>query len=589
MGVEETLRARMGQALDRLVARGVLPAEPVASVRINVEPPRRGGDGDLATNAAMVLAKDAGMPPRDLAERIREQLLEVAGREVQAVTVAGPGFLNVLLRPCAFHDVMHEVLSAGDAYGRGRAATRERVNVEFVSANPTGPLLISHGRGAVVGDAVARLLEATGHRVTREYYINDFGNQVRLLGESVRAAAAGSEPPEGGYGGAYVSELADFLKQHRPELLEDAARSQLVRECILLMLEGVPGAELTGIRPTLAALGVEFDVWTSEEGLHRWGRVGRTIDELRARERLHTGSDGAVFFVTGEADDKDRVVVKSDGTTTYFVSDIAYHDDKIARGFERMIDVWGADHHGYVARLRSAIEALSHPADRFEVLLYQLVSLVRDGKEVRLGKRLGNLITLQEVTEEIDAAVGNPHAGRDALRFFFLARRVDTPIVLDVDLAKRQEHENPVYYIQYGHARLCSIKRKAHEKFGLRLGTFSEELAATVIHPLELGMLAQLGRFPAVVEEAAALREPHKLVHYLQALAMDFQSYYTRLGSVDPILPRDSDLTPGWEERWDRDRTLGRLMWVEAIRTVYRAGLELLGIDAPERMQREES
>jgi len=588
MGLEERLRARLGAALDELVADGRLDRDAVRDARINVEPPRRGGSGDLATNAAMVLAKAARQNPRQLAEQIQERLLRVGADDVAEVEVAGPGFLNIKLTRGAFAAILQEVLASGADYGRAPSGSRQRVNLEFVSANPTGPLLISHGRGAVIGDAVGRLLEATGHRVTREYYINDFGNQVRLLGESVRRAAAGEEPPEGGYGGFYVTLLASWVQQNRPELLESSAAEELKRQCILLMLEGIPGADLQGIRPALAALGVEFDVWTSEESLHRWGRVRRTLDQLRRLERLSTGEDGAVFFVTGDEDEKDRVVTKSDGSTTYFASDIAYHDEKFGRGFEALINVWGADHHGYVPRLRSAIEALGHPADRFEVLLYQLVSLVRDGREVRMGKRLGNLITLQEVTEEIDAAVRNPHAGRDALRFFYLSRRVDTPIVLDVELAKKQRQDNPVYYIQYGYARLCSILRKAREKFGWEVPPVSERLALGLQHPLELDLLAQLGRFPAVIEESAIGREPQKLVAYLQSIATSFQSYYTQLGCSDPILPRDSDLTEGWQERWNLDQTLARLLWVEAIRTVYAGGLSLLGIDAPERMRRED-
>ena len=588
MGLEERLRARLGVALDELVTEGRLDRDAVRAARINVEPPRKGGSGDLATNAAMVLAKAARQNPRQLAERLRECLLRVGADDVSEVEVAGPGFLNIKLTPSAFAAVLQQVLAAGADYGRAPSGSRQRVNLEFVSANPTGPLLISHGRGAVIGDAVARLLEATGHRVTREYYINDFGNQVRLLGESVRRVAAGEEPPEGGYGGFYVTLLAEWIRDQHPELLDADAAEELKRQCILLMLEGIPGADLQGIRPALAALGVEFDVWASEESLHRWGRVRRTLEELRRRERLSTGEDGALFFVTGDEDDKDRVVTKSDGSTTYFASDIAYHDEKFGRGFEGLINVWGADHHGYVPRLRSAIEALGHPADRFEVLLYQLVSLVRDGKEVRMGKRLGNLITLQEVMEEIDAAVRNPHAGRDALRFFYLSRRVDTPIVLDVELAKKQRQDNPVYYIQYGHARLCSILRKARDKFGWEVPSYSVRLAAGLQHPLELDLVAQLGRFPAVVDEAGLSREPQKLVAFLQFIATSFQSYYTQLGCSDPILPRDSDLTDGWQERWNLDCTLARLLWVEAIRTVYAGGLKLLGIDAPERMRRED-
>ena len=587
MGLEEQLRGHMDEALEALASAGELDPALVQGAGYNVEPPRRGGSGDLASNVALVLGKPAKKNPRELGERIAERLRECP--DVREVDVAGPGFLNVGFHPPAFHRVLEEVLGSGRAYGRAPAATGERVNVEFVSANPTGPLLVSHGRGAVVGDAIARLLEATGHRVTREYYINYFGNQVRLLAHSVRAARAGKPPPEGGYGGDYVKELAAAIQKHHPALLEPDAEGELMRQCVTLMLDGMPDSELAGIRPILRRMGIEFDVWTSEESLHRWGRVGRTLAELEDKGRLSQTDDGATVFVTGDEDEKDRVVRKRDGNFTYFASDIAYHDDKITRGFERMIDVWGADHHGYIARLKSAIEALGHDAERFEVLLFQLVSLMRDGKPYRMGKRLGNLITLQEIIDEIDEAVGNPHAGRDALRFFYLSRRVDTPIVLDIELAKKQESENPVFYIQYGHARLCSIQRRAKEKLGLGTPRYSARLAARVDHPLELKLLAELGRYPAVLAEAAVGRDPHRMVFYLQGIAQAFQSYYTQLRTEkDAILPSARQMAEsGWEADWDREKTLGRLLWVDAIRTVYRSGLELLGLEAPERMTRE--
>jgi arginyl-tRNA synthetase len=586
MGLEEQLRALLGSALDELSAVGALDSVAVAQARINVEPPRKGGSGDLATNAALVLAKPAKLNPRELAGRIGEKLR--AADEVRAVEVAGPGFLNVTFEPVAFHRVLDEIIAEGATYGRARAASKSRVNVEFVSANPTGPLLVSHGRGAVVGDVVARLLEAAGHRVTREYYVNDFGNQVRLLGESVAAVVSGEDPPEGGYGGGYVQELAEWVQAHHPDLLEPDRRDDLKRQCILLMLDGIPGSDLKGIRPMLRDVGIEFDVWTSEEALHRWGRVERTLDALHRADRLSTGSDGAVYFVTGDEDEKDRVVKKSNGDFTYFASDIAYHDDKIQRGFARLINLWGADHHGYVARLRSAIEALGHDPSCYEVLLFQLVKLMRDGKEVRMGKRLGNLITLQEVVEEIDDAVGNPHAGRDALRAFYLLRRMDTSIVLDLDLAKKQEAENPVFYIQYGHARLAAIQRRARDVFGLETPRFSARSAAKVTHPLELEMLARLGRYPAVIADAAEGRDPHKVVFYLNELAQSFHSYFTQTKKEqDTILPLPTQTEePGYADRWDWDKTRGRLLWVDAIKTVYRSGLELLGLEAPERMTR---
>jgi arginyl-tRNA synthetase len=580
MGLEEVLRERLEQALESLIFEGYLPAEDARVAKYSVEPPRKGGSGHVATNLALVLGKPTGKNPRELGQRLADELRRAPA--VTGVEVAGPGFLNVTFAPSAFHTVLEEVLREGTGYGRGRAATGQRINVEFVSANPTGPLLVSHGRGAVLGDAVARLLEAVGHRVTREYYINDFGNQVRLLGQSVAAAARGEEPPEGGYGGFYVRELADWMKSHRAELLEAGREAELERQSVLLMLSGIPGSESLGIRPMLRAVGIEFDVWTSEEGLHRWGKVSQSLADLEQRGRLSHGDDGALFFVTGDEDAKDRVVRRSNGATTYFASDIAYHEDKYARGFDYLLNLWGADHHGYVARLASAIDALGLPAKSFEVLLFQLVKLVRDGKEVRMGKRLGNLITLQEVVEEIDQAVGNPRAGSDALRVFYLARRYDTPIVLDLELAKKQEAENPVFYMQYGYARLCSILARAKERHGLAAPRPRAEWLGKLVHPLELDLLARLGRFPALISEAAEAREPHRIVGYVNELAQAFQSYYTQTGREDPILPKASQST----ESWDWDKTRARLAWVEAIRVVYRSALDLLGVTAPERMVR---
>lgn len=592
MGLEALVRARLRAALLELSEAGKLE-RTLVDASFNVEPPPRGGAGHVATNAALVLAKRAGLAPRGLAESLAESLRRESW--IAAVDVAGPGFVNVTCAPAAFHETLREVARAQRAYGRRPAASRARVNVEFVSANPTGPLLISHGRGAVVGDAIARLLEVTGHRVTREYYVNDFGNQVHLLGLSVVAAHRGEPPPEGGYGGFYVAELASWLGRERSALLAEAsapaasrdATRRLASECVALMLEGIPGSDLKGIRPVLRELGVEFDVWTSEEGLHRTGRVARALDVLRAQGRLEE-RDGAVMFVSGDSDDKDRVVQKSDGEFTYFASDIAYHEDKFARGFERLVDVWGADHHGYIARVRNGVAALGRDGERFEVVLFQLVRLLRDGKPYKMGKRLGNLITIQEVVEEIDQAVGNPHAGRDALRFFYLARRFDTPIDLDVELAKQQRDANPVFYVQYGHARLCSVLRRAEERFGLGVPAYSESLAARIVHPMELELLAQLGRYPEVVLGAAEEREPHRLIGFLQELARAFQSYYTQQKLArDTVLPLPSHTeVAGWESAWDWELTRARLLWVDALRAVYRSGLELLGMDAHERMDR---
>jgi arginyl-tRNA synthetase len=586
MGIEEKLRSSIQVVLGDFVRAGTLAADAVKGASFTVGRPKRPEHGDLATNVAMTLAK----PPaaRELALSIADKLREAGA--VQAAEVAGPGFLNVRFPPSAFQDITREILAAGPSYGRAPAATGERVLIEFVSANPTGPLLISHGRGAIAGDALARVLEAVGHRVTREYYVNDFGNQVRLLAASIRAVSRGEPAPEGGYGGAYVKDLADWVKAHAPNLLTppEGADDPLMRVAVTRMLDGVPGSkELPGIKQTLRDIGVAFDVWYSEESLHRWGKVDAALDKLDRGGWL-THQEGALFFKSANLeDDKDRVVKKSDGLYTYFASDIAYHEDKIGRGFDRLINVLGADHHGYVVRVRNALEALGLPKERFEVVLIQLVSLLRDGKPYKMGKRLGNLITVEEIIEEIDQAAGRKGAGADALRYFYLIRRSETAIELDIELAKKSSLDNPVFYIQYGHARLRSILRRAKDVFGLDVPPWSEKLASRLTHPDELAILGHLGTFPRVVREAADERSPHRVLFFIQELAQSFQSYFTRLkNEKDTILPQTPAMTEGWQARWDREKSEARLLWVESIRTVYAAGLALLGISAPDRMVR---
>jgi arginyl-tRNA synthetase len=586
MGIEEHVRGLMGRALAGLVSDGTLPKE-AAAADVSIERPKRPEHGDLATNAALVLQKLAGKPPRELAALLKARL--ETSPDLRAVEIAGPGFLNLRLGPGPFHAVLAEVLAEGAAYGRAAAGTGERVLVEFVSANPTGPLLISHARGAILGDAVASLLEATGHRVVREYYVNDFGNQVRLLGDSVRATLEGKPVPEGGYGAAYVKDLARWVAENAKDALADPDPMVLARVCITRVLDGVPGSELLpGIRRTLSALRVSHDVWVSEEGLHRWGKVSAALADLGRTGHLEE-RDGAVFFRSDrEGDDKDRVVRKSDGLFTYFASDIAYHADKMARGFDRLIDVWGADHHGYVARVRGALAALGLPADRFEVLLYQLVFLLRDGEPVKMGKRLGNIITIEEVLDEIDEAVGRAGAGADAMRYFYLSRRSDTTVELDIEVAKKTSLDNPVIYLQYGYARACSLLARARETFHVEPARPGDPAIARLTEADELAVLARLGRFPAVVREAAALREPHRLVFYLQELSQEFQSWFTRRKD-DPALPQKKHTAAeGWEARWDWDKTRARLAWVEAIRVVYATGLALAGIQALPRMDRVE-
>ena len=586
MGIEEHVRGLIEGVLAGLARDGALPPAVLGAAYV-VDRPKRAEHGDVSTNAPLALQKLAQRPPHEVAELLAAPLRLAAS--VREVTIAGAGFLNLRLTPAPFHAVLADVLAAGAAYGRAPAATGERILLEFVSANPTGPLLISHGRGAILGDAVGTLLEAVGHRVTREYYVNDFGNQVRLLGESVRAMLEGRPAPEGGYGADYVRELATWLGENAKDAVADPDPMALARAAVTRMLDGVPGSSaLPGIKRTLASLGVRHDAWFSEESLHRWGRVSAALIELSKRGYLEE-REGALFFRSeSEGDDKDRVVRKSDGLYTYFASDIAYHADKVARGYDRLIDVLGADHHGYQARVVGALKALGAPADRLEVLLYQLVNLLRDGKPYKMGKRLGNLITIEEVVDEIDEAARRVGAGADALRYFYLSRRSDTTIDLDLEVAKKTSLDNPVFYLQYGYARACSMLTRADAIFhvGAESLRLTPALAARLDQDDELAILATLGRFPALVAEAAALREPHRIVFYAQELSQAFQSYFTRRKD-DPVLPREKHTREtGWEARWDWDKTRARLLWIEAIRAVYGASLRLLGITALPRMVR---
>jgi arginyl-tRNA synthetase len=595
MSLADRVRNAITAALDTMVKAGEIPASAVDGSVWVLERPKRAEHGDLATNVAMALTKRAGKPPRAIAERL---VLALAGNDViAAAEVAGPGFVNLRLRPRVFQDVIAEILREGKGWGRAPAATGERVNIEFVSANPTGPVTVASGRNAVYGDAVARLLEARGHRVTREYYVNDRGNQVRVFAESVRAAALGGEPPEEGYKGAYVTELASWLRGADPSLFEAKEEDDvdaLGRACVTWMLRGVPGSRtLPGIRPSLADLRVHFDVWFSEESLHRWGAVPAVMRQLEDGGFL-ARKDGALFFKApeGAVEDKDRVVQKSDGTWAYFASDVAYFADKIARGYDRLITVLGADHHGYVARVRNALAALGLPQERFEALLYQLVFITKGGEAVKSSKRAGNFVTIDEVMDEIDEAAGRKGAGADALRFFFLSRSANSNVEFDIELAKKKSMDNPVFYVQYGYARLCSIKLRARvlgvEERPTARAAVSLASLETLVHPDELAMSHKLGDFPEVLAEAARQREPHRIVFYVQELARDFQSYFTRLKSEnDPILPPESvRASAGWEASWDFAKTRARLAWIEAIRVTYAEALALVGVSAPERMER---
>jgi arginyl-tRNA synthetase len=567
----------------RSTLEGALLKTGASDVRGNwvVERPKRAEHGDFATNVAMVMTKKLGKPPRAIAESLVKAL---EGNDVIAkADIAGPGFVNLKLHPSAIQSALREM-------GAPTMKGGERINVEFVSANPTGPIVVAAARNAIFGDAIARLLEATGHRVTREYYINDFGNQIKLFAASVRAVHDKKPRSEEMYQGAYIEEIEQYLAKRAPDpFAQDDA--ELARTCITTMLHGIPGSKmLPGIRRTLHALGIDFDVWFSEESLHRWGNVEVGLEKLKKSGHL-VEKDGATWFVvpgTEGADkeraDKDRVVRKSDGAYTYFASDIAYHADKLSRGYDRLIDVWGADHHGYIPRMKNVLDALGLPTEKFEVVIYQFVNILRGTEVVKSSKRAGNVITAEEVMDEIDEAAGREGAGRDALRFFFLSRSANTTVDFDLDLAKKKSLDNPVFYVQYGHARLASILKKAESIGEGRWNTADDKAWAKLTGDDELAIALHLARWPEVLAEAAQLREPHRIVFYVQELARDFQSYFTR-NKTDPILPQDSvRADAGWADKWDHEKTAARLAWVRAIQAVYASALDVLGISAPDRM-----
>jgi arginyl-tRNA synthetase len=526
---------------------------------ITLERPPREDLGDYSTNAALLLASGLGASPREIAQRLGDELAGRLGSSLERFEVAGPGFLNLFLADKWLRDALDSVLGAGDAFGAGGVMTPARIMVEFVSANPTGPMHVGHARNAAYGDALARVLSFQGHEVAREFYVNDAGSQVRKLGESIHALAHGEPVPEGGYRGAYVEELVDRLAQNGPtdpDALGRAAVEAMVGE----------------MRKALAAFGVrDFDVWAYESELHEGepSPVAHTLAILEQQGRTYR-SDGALWLRTTDyGDDKDRVLVRSTGEHTYFASDIAYHQDKRERGFDRQIDVWGADHHGYVQRMRAAYEALGGDPEELELLIMQLVHLMRSGTRAQMSKRAGEFVTLEDLLAEI---------GVDAARWYLLARSHDTTVDLDLDLAREQSSENPVYYVQYAHARIVSVLAKAGEaRVREALSDVSEasragdrqEQAIGVVHPAERALVKLLLAFPAEVEEAAERRAPHRIATYALELAQGFTTFYRdcRVVGVEPA----------------NVESLRIALCVATLRTIARC-LDLLGVSAPQEM-----
>jgi len=532
-----------------------------------LERPRDAGHGDLSTNLAMVLAKQLKANPRALAQRAIE-MLRIPSEVVSKTEIAGPGFINFWLAEDALASLLATIIEAGGRYGRQTFGAGQRVNVEFVSANPTGPLHVGHGRGAVMGDGIAALLEWTGHAVTREFYINDAGVQIdkvrQSLWERVReAAGVPFSIPEGGYHGEYLKELAIQFLAENPRLRELALKSGGIGpDATMAYNEGLTactGAPLflrMEQELLLKDLRVVFDVWSSEQAVRDAGKVDSALT-LLAQRGLTEERDGALFLKTsGFGDDKDRVLRKSDGSLTYFVPDIAYHIDKHERGFARAIDVWGADHHGYIPRMRAALRALGYGDDFFEVALVQLVKVVKGGEEVRMSKRSGEFVTLRDLIEWV---------GVDATRYFFMMRPGQSPFTFDVDLARKQTDENPIFYVQMAHARMSGIFRVAGRAPESAGGDVS---LAALVAPEDLELLKKLAVFPDVVTKAAKLREPHRVTDYLEELARVSHGWYHKCRVLGE--------PPATEA--------ARLALARAARVVLANGLGLLGLSAPDRM-----
>jgi arginyl-tRNA synthetase len=584
MNVFDHMQARVVAALERLAAEGAIPAGLDVS-RVVVEPPRDPAHGDFATNAAMVLAKDAKTNPRALAERIAAVLGEAA--DVTAVDVAGPGFINIRVAPAVFVEVMRAAATLRGDFGRSRQGAGRKVNVEYVSANPTGPMHVGHGRGAVFGDALAALLEFAGHDVTREYYINDAGAQVDVLARSAflrYREALGRDIgaiPEGLYPGDYLVPVGKALAEAHGSALE--ARSEA--EWLPVVRNVAIDKMMDMIRADLARLSIVHDVFFSERSLSQGAKdvIAETIADLRSRDLVYEGRlpppkgapvedwedrEQTLFRATAFGDDVDRPLLKSDGSYTYFASDIAYHASKFDRGFATMIDVWGADHGGYVKRMNAAVAAVTGGKGELDVKLCQLVRLLRAGEPVKMSKRAGDFVTLRDVVDEV---------GKDAVRFMMLFRKNDA--TLDFDLAKviEQSKENPVFYVQYAHARGRSVFRQAEAAFpGIGAEAGPDADFASLVDPAEQDLFRRIAQFPRAVEAAAAAHEPHRIAFWLYDLASEFHALWNK-GKDAPHLRFVIDT--------DRKSTLARLAMVRSVTDVIASGLAILGVSAPDEMR----
>ena len=551
------IRTRLKEIVDDCFRAGVRENQwsDAAADKYTVEVPKHENQGDFSTNMALVLAGIEKKNPREIAAQVVERLKNVQ-ELIERVEIAGPGFVNVTIKESVWQQLLKEIDDQQESYGRSDIGGNRRVMVEFVSANPTGPLSIGHGRQAILGDGIARLLEATGHDVYREYYYNDAGRQMRVLGESVRARylellGRDHEFPEDGYQGEYIYDIARKLVETKDQSLADC-------ESVDPFKQAAERTIFEDISTTLKRMGITFDNYYNEQSLYENGHVDSVIKELTDKGLVYE-KDGATWFKTTElGQEKDRVIIKSSGEPTYRLPDIAYHREKFRRNFDWLVDIFGSDHIATVPDVRAGVEALGYDSSKITVILHQFVTLMRDGKQVKMSTRKANFITVDELLDEV---------GVDAARFFFMMRKPDSQLEFDLDLATKESQENPVYYVQYAHARVCSILRQAVEK-GVALPTTADADLSLLVEPEELGLLKQMGSFPTLIESCAMDLEPYRVIFYLMELAGLFHSYYNK----HKVISDDGALSRS------------RLCLISGLRTVFGNGLKLVGLSAPEKM-----
>ncbi len=555
MNAVEQIQHEIKEALHQAIEKAQL-VESSEIPEIKLESPRSKENGDYAANIAMQLTKLAKKAPRAIAESILEHL-DTTDTAIDSIEIAGPGFLNIRLKTDSLGDIVKSVLDQGADYGRSESGQQQKIQVEFVSANPTGDLHLGHARGASLGDSLCNILDYAGYDVAREYYINDAGNQINNLALSIEvryfeALSIEKEMPENGYRGVDIINIAkDLVEQYGDRYVNVSEEERLA-----FFREYGLNIELDKLKKDLSDFRVYFDNWFSETSLYKNGKIKIALDKLRENGHVYE-EEGATWFRSMTfGDDKNRVLIKQDGSFTYLAPDIAYHEDKLSRGFDKLINIWGADHHGYIPRMKAAIQALGYDDDTLEVEVAQMVQLYKDGEKFKMSKRTGKAVTLRELVEEV---------GLDAVRYFFAMRSGDAQMDFDLDLAVSKSNENPVYYAQYAHARICSILRQAEEQ-NMHVST---ENVTLLQDEKELELLKKLGDFPKLISDSARMRAPHRVTTYIQELAATFHSFYNANKVLDPE---------------NKDLSEARLALITATKTVIANALKLIGVQAPERM-----